>query len=232
VVVSSVWTFFASPEQREGIPWATGILGCIAFFECGRRALRIFDKGINFSCPKCTFFIPHNLSWVCGYCGNPNAPQTGETAQYHLFRGCRVCRAIPLGFVCTDCKDIIQLTDHSVDPKRSARVYVPPAPEPYEIMDLRRQQEVERVRRQYQEEVAKEERRTRAREMSSNLETLAEKIKLTKGFETQARAMVQELKDTGFLKPHEEKIILEMIEDKVLEEFPVDRRGGRVRHNT
>jgi hypothetical protein len=59
--------------------------------------------------------------------------------------------------------------------------------------------------------------------------TLAEKIKLTKGFESQARVMVKDLKDTGFINPHEEKILLEMIQDKVLEEFHVERRDGRTR---
>jgi hypothetical protein len=78
--------------------------------------------------------------------------------------------------------------------------------------------------------VAREERQTRAKQLSSNLEILAEKIKTTKQLERAARTMVDDLKKSGDLDEYEEKVLLEMIKDKVLEEFHVDRRGGRTRH--
>jgi hypothetical protein len=61
-----------------------------------------------------------------------------------------------------------------------------------EIAQLRQQQEVERVKRQFQEELEREKRRARGKQLSSSdLEILADKISLTKQFELDALAMVK-----------------------------------------
>ena len=66
----------------------------------------------------------------------------------------------------------------------------------------------------------------------SDLEILADKISLTEQFELDALAMVKKLKDAGTLDAYEEQTLLEIIKDKVLEEFHVDRRGGRSRYKS
>jgi isopentenyldiphosphate isomerase len=131
---------------------------------------------------------------------------------------------------CPGCNKIIQLTNHPVDPMRYARVHGPAPVEHPDIVQLRHQQEIERIRRQYQEELERERRQARAKQMSSDIEILAEKISTTKQFELDALAMVKKLKDAGTLEPDEEAILKELIKDKVMEEFHVDRRGGRTRY--
>jgi hypothetical protein len=143
---------------------------------------------------------------------------------------------IPLGLLCISCNRIVHLTEWAIDLYRYARVYGVVYPgqqvaEHPEIAQLRQQQEVERVKRQFQEELEREKRRARAKQMSSDLEILADKISLTKQFELDALTMVKKLKDAGTLDAYEERVLLEMIRDKVLEEFHVDRRGGRQRHH-
>jgi hypothetical protein len=88
--------------------------------------------------------------------------------------------------------------------------------------------EIARIRREY--ELDNLRRRERAKQLSSNIETLAEKISTTKQFELDALKMVQQLKDAGTLSVEEEAMLKEIIKDKVLQEFHVDRRDGRTRH--
>jgi hypothetical protein len=195
------------------------------------RGKEIFDLGCGFKC-FCGQFYANNTPWVCGYCHEINIPDYSLNRYNHFLRHCVKCRSIPLGLWCNSCQKIIQLTKWAVDLVRYARVHGPAPVETPEILQLRHQQEIERVRRQYQEELEREQRRARAKQMSSNLEILAEKIKTTKQFELDALTMVRKLKEAGTLDDYEEKVLLEMIRDKVLEEFHVDRRGGRSRHQS
>jgi hypothetical protein len=94
-----------------------------------------------------------------------------------------------------------------------------------EITKLRVQQEVDKVRRQYEKEIERE----RRKQMSSDIEILAEKISTAKQFELDTLHMVQKLKEAGTLDPDEESMLKELIKDKVMEEFHVDRRGERSR---
>lgn len=87
--------------------------------------------------------------------------------------------------------------------------------------------EIVQIQRQY--EIEKLKRKERSRQMSSDIEMLAEKISTTKQFELDALRMVEKLKHSGSLTAEEEAQLKELIKDKVMEEFHVDRRGGRSR---
>jgi len=94
---------------------------------------------------------------------------------------------------------------------------------------LQREYELKMAHIQHQYEVDKFKRSLRGKELSSDLEDLAHKIKNAKQFEQEAIRMVEGLKADGNLDPEEERILRELIKDKVMEEFHVDRRGGRSR---
>jgi hypothetical protein len=199
---------------------------------------KIFTHGASFHCPGCNQFVPHDVHWVCGYCSHVNTPNHKQGLYNHLFRHCIKCSSIPLGLLCVGCNKVIQLTKWAIDTTRYARVagvtYPAPPPPPTEhpeLVQLRRQLEMEKLKRQFQEEMDHERKRGRAKQMSSDIEILAEKISTTKQFELDALRMVQKLKDASTLDPEEEALLREMIKDKVMEEFHVDRRGGRSRYH-
>lgn len=227
--ISLMVSVFLLPEDKQFT--ASGILFfwlAFSFLFGLKISVDFYQRGINFNC-RCGEVYFGYTPWVCGYCHQVNTPNCREGRYNHLFQRCGACRSIPLGLWCNACNTVIRLTDLAVDMKRYARVYAPTPADHPEILQLRHQQEIERVRRQYQEEVAREERRTRAKQMSSDLEILADKISTTKQFELEALAMVKKLKDAGTLDDSEERVLHELIKDKVLEEFHVDRRGGRQR---
>jgi hypothetical protein len=203
----------------------------LIFGVCLVLALKDFRLGASFHCPHCTQFVPHNQSWKCGSCAYDNFPDYKQGRYNHLFRSCGNCHSIPPAWPCQNkgCGQWITLVP---GPFRLPVGHNLAPPEHPEIAQLRQQQEVERVKRQYQEEVASEQRRARAKQMSSDLEILAEKISTTKQFELEALTLVTNLKVAGKLDAYEEQALFEIIKDKVLEEFHVDRRGGRQRYHS
>jgi ribosomal protein S27AE len=232
-IVAGYFIFGDTPGNTSwgDVGWFSLFLFLIVFCLSLSFAVKDFRLGASFHCPHCGQFIPHNQNWTCGACAYTNTPDYKQGWYNHLFRSCGKCHSIPPAVLCTNkvCGQWITLVP---GPFRLPVGHNPAPPEHPEIAQLRQQQEVERVKRQFQEEVKREERRARAKQMSSDLEILADKISTTKQFELEALTMVTNLKVAGTLDAYEERVLLEMIKDKVLEEFHVDRRGGRQRYHS
>jgi hypothetical protein len=108
-------------------------------------------------------------------------------------------------------------------------VYSAAPPESADIAATRQKYELEKAAMQHKHETEKYQHSLRRQNLAATLEDLTYKIKHANQFEQEAMKMVLTLKKDGQLTAAEEKMLLEIIRDKVMEEFHGGGRGGRTR---